>query len=272
MQKHKVLAVNDLSSVGKCSLGVIIPILSAMKIEVCPVVTTILSAHTGFDNPYIVDLTQHLDKMFAHILSESSGFSFAYSGYLGSNQQMDIVKKYFVQLKQSGTKLLVDPVLGDNGKRYSAFDENSIEKMAQLCLNADLITPNYTEACLLAEIPYQETEPKKAIRLAEKLSDMLSVPSIVITGVPMKTGKSIIVWEDGQGIEIPCDYVKGEYCGTGDAFASVVCGCLAKGKKLCDSVLEAHRFVRTAIYETYRLGGSWKDGIMVEEFLNMLYE
>ena len=77
MQKHKVLAVNDLSSVGKCSLGVIIPILSAMKIEVCPVVTTILSAHTGFDNPYIVDLTQHLDKMFAHILSESSGFSFA---------------------------------------------------------------------------------------------------------------------------------------------------------------------------------------------------
>lgn len=272
MQKHKVLAVNDLSSVGKCSLGVIIPILSAMKIEVCPVVTTILSAHTGFEHPYIVDLTPHLDQMFTHILSESSGFSFAYSGYLGSNQQMDIVKKYFVQLKQSGTKLLVDPVLGDNGKRYSAFDENSIEKMAELCHNADLITPNYTEACLLAKIPYRKIEAKEAIRLAGKLSATLSVPSIVITGVPVKNGKSIIVWENGEGTEIPCDYVKGEYCGTGDAFASVMCGCLVKEKNLCDAVSEAHRFVRNAIYETYRMGVSQKDGIMVEEFLNMLYE
>lgn len=271
MQKHKVLAVNDLSSVGKCSLGVIIPILSAMKVEVYPVVTAVLSAHTGFDNPYIADLTQHLDAMFTHIRSESSGFQFAYSGYLGSNLQMDIVKKHFNEWKKSGTKLLVDPVLGDNGKLYSAFDVNSIKKMAQLCRNADLITPNYTEACLLAEIPYRETEPKKAVQLAEKLSAMLSVPSIVITGVPVNAGKSIIVWENDDGFEIPCDYVKGEYCGTGDAFASVVCGGLVKGRKLYDSVLEAHRFVRNAIYETYRMGGSWKDGIMVEEFLDTLF-
>lgn len=272
MHQQKVLAVNDLSSVGKCSLGVIIPILSAMKIEVCPVVTTILSAHTGFEHPYIVDLSRHLDPMFAHILSESSGFGFAYSGYLGSSQQMDIVKKHFETLKKSGTKILVDPVLGDHGKCYSAFDATSIEKMAQLCRIADLITPNYTEACLLANAPYQETESDEAVRLAGALSAALSVPSVVITGVPLKTGKCIVIWENGKGAAIPCDYVKGEYSGTGDAFASVLCGCLIKGETLCDAVCKAHRFVRTAIRETDRMGGSPKEGIMVEAFLHLLSE
>ncbi len=271
MQKCNVLAVNDLSSVGKCSLGVAIPILSAMQVEVCPVVTTVLSAHTGFEHPYIVDLTPHLDQMFEHIFSENEDYLYAYSGYLGSNLQMEIVKKHFSFLKEKGTKLLIDPVLGDNGVLYSAFDETSVRKMAELCTKADLITPNYTEACMLGGIPYGTTTIKEAIDLAQNLSSLLSVPAVVITGVPLETGqKSIILWENHTGTHIPCDYVKGEYCGTGDAFASVVCGALAKGESLDRAVRNAHFFVKNAIAETYRLGGVWQDGIMIEKFLDLL--
>ncbi len=271
MQKCNVLAVNDLSSVGKCSLGVVIPILSAMQVEVCPVVTTVLSAHTGFENPYIIDLTPHLDEMFAHIFSESDEYLYAYSGYLGSNLQMEIVKKQFSRLKEKGTKLLIDPVLGDNGVLYSAFDETSIQKMAELCMEADLITPNYTEACMLAGVPYGDTTIDEASALARKLSASLGVPAVVITGVPLKENKkSIIILHNGESTQIPCDYVKGEYCGTGDAFASVVCGALAKGESLEQAVRKAHLFVRNAIAETYRLGGVWQDGIMIEKFLDLL--
>ncbi len=271
MQKCNVLAVNDLSSVGKCSLGVAIPILSAMQVEACPVVTTVLSAHTGFENPYIIDLTSHLDEMFCHIFSESDEYLYAYSGYLGSNLQMEIVKKHFAFLQQKGTKLLIDPVLGDNGVLYSAFDETSVKKMAELCKKADLITPNYTEACMLAGVPYGTTTADEAIALAKNLSSSLGVPAVVITGVPLKEDKkSIIIVENAEGKEISCDYVKGEYCGTGDAFASVVCGALAKGESLDSAVRKAHLFVRNAIAETYRLGGVWQDGIMIEKFLDLL--
>lgn len=270
MKRYKVLAVNDLSSVGKCSLGVIIPILSAMKVEVCPVVTAVLSAHTAFENPYIVDLTAHLDSMFSRVLDEDDVFQYAYSGYLGSNQQMEIVKKHFSRLKNKGTKLLIDPVLGDNGKLYASFDTQSVEKMKELCRGADLITPNFTEACLLADQSYMDTTEGQALETAKILSDSLCVPDIVITGVPVSGGKAIVIWENGRGEAIPCEYVKGEYCGTGDAFASVVCGGLAKGIPLRDAVLDAHSFVRKAIFETYRMGGSWRDGIMVEKFLDYL--
>ncbi len=268
--EKKVLAVNDLSSVGKCSLGVIIPILSAMKVEVYPVVTTVLSAHTGFDNPYIIDLTEHLDDIFTHIFAETEQFGFAYSGYLGSNHQMEIVKKHFARLKQKGAHVLVDPVLGDNGSLYSSFDANSVQAMAELCRNADIITPNYTEACFLAGIPYGDISSDGAREMAKQLSETLGVPSVVMTGIPLPEGKSIFILENGKTTEFPCDYVKGEYCGTGDAFSAVVCGCLARGEALLNAVKKAHRFVRNAIAETYRMGGTWKDGIMIEQFLDTL--
>ena len=268
----RVAAINDISSVGKCSLMIAVPILSSMKIEVVPLVTAVLSAHTGFKNPVIADLGSYLPKMIEHIESLGVTFDCIFSGYLSSASQMETVKEFMLKEKKNGTLCLVDPVLGDEGELYSGFDKNSVDKMKELALVSDILTPNFTEACFLADMEYTTANENTLESLVKLLYDKLHLNKIVITGVPLENDKKCIaVAENREDIKlIYCDYVEGFFCGTGDAFASVVCGETVKGKSLYDASKTAHEFVKYAICDTYKMGGTWEQGIALEKFLDKL--
>ena len=153
----RIAAVNDISTFGKCSLTVAIPALSSMGYEVCPIVTSYLSAHTGFENPVFVDMTEHSQAVISHLKELDVEFDSVYTGYIPTLNQMETVKKFVIENKVKKSLIMIDPVLGDDGKLYSYFDNSHIKKMRELCLFSDVITPNYTEACFLANYEYKES-------------------------------------------------------------------------------------------------------------------
>lgn len=268
----RVAAINDISSVGKCSLMIAVPILSSMEIEVVPLVTAVLSAHTGFENPVIADLGSFLPKMIEHIESLDVKFDCIFSGYLSSVSQMETVKEFMKKEKANGTLCLVDPVLGDEGVLYAGFNETSVEKMKELASVSDILTPNYTESCFLSDVKYGVTNENSLEKLVKKLYETLNLSKVVITGVPLENDKKcILVAENKENFKIIyCDYVKGFFCGTGDAFASVICGEMVKNKSLYEASKKAHEFVKYAIDDTYKMGGTWEQGIALEKFLDRL--
>ena len=177
----KVAAIHDLSGIGRCSLSVILPTLSALGIQVCPVPTAILSNHTGFGTYFFDDYT---DKMTAYIENWEKlglGFDCIYTGFLGSEKQIDIVEDFIKKSKDS--MILVDPVMGDGGKIYSTYTKQMCEKMKKLVSLADVVTPNVTEACILAGEEYKEKFTDDEVRvLAEKIH-LLGAKQVVITGI-----------------------------------------------------------------------------------------
>ena len=144
----RVAAVHDISCVGRCSLTTIIPVLSCMGIQVCPLPTAILSTHLGgFKDVAFVDCTEHIDKFSKHWQSENIKFNCIYSGFLASEDQIGVVEKFIEDFAYSHPLVLIDPVMGDEGKLYSVYNEKMQEAMKGLIAKADVITPNYTEAC-----------------------------------------------------------------------------------------------------------------------------
>ena len=154
----RVAAVHDISCVGRCSLTTIIPVLSCMGIQVCPLPTAILSTHLGgFKDVAFVDCTEHIDKFSKHWQSENIKFNCIYSGFLASEDQIGVVEKFIEDFAYSHPLVLIDPVMGDEGKLYSVYNEKMQEAMKGLIAKADVITPNYTEACFLLGKQYQDS-------------------------------------------------------------------------------------------------------------------
>lgn len=242
----RVLAINDISCVGRCSLAATLPIVSACGVECNVLPTAMLSTHTGgFEGYTFRDLTADIPDILKHWKSLHLQFDYICSGYLGSIEQIEMVlriKREF--LKENGT-FIVDPVMGDSGKLYAGFTEAFVEKMRSLCASADYILPNVTEACYLTGIPYPLTS-KNAAEALHRLQKLCPRP--IITGVTENDSISVYFSLDKDDV---CSYahknVEGFFCGAGDVFASAFVGALAKGKSADRAIELASDFVTAAI-------------------------
>ena len=271
----KIAAIHDLSGFGRASLTVVIPILSSMGVQVCPLPTAVLSAHSGFNNFHSVDLTAELQPMIDHWKELEVKFDAIYSGYLGAAKQVDIVARFIDDFSETDQLVVVDPVLGDNGKLYSAFDMDMVEKMKELVALADVITPNLTEAAFLLgekynqHIDFQELKAW-AWRLAE-----LGPEKVIITSVPdgeQKNNTSVIALNkvDKRFWRVGCDYFPAHYPGTGDAFASVLVGSLLQGDSLPIALDRAVHFISLGVRATFGHNHNPTEGILLEKVLPSL--
>ncbi|NBJ80593.1 pyridoxamine kinase [bacterium 1XD42-94] len=276
MEKHtqkKVAVINDLSGYGRCSLTVAIPILSAMRIQCCPVPTAILSNHTGFPVWFFDDYT---DKMISYTDKwRELGLSFdgIVTGFLGSLEQIEIVRGLLPSLSTDDTKLVVDPVMGDHGVLYPTYTEEMCEEIKALVSVADLVTPNVTEACILTGTPYKETgfSRKELLNLAVMLR-LMGAKSVIITGAREGVYYTNVVLERGQN---EAEFVKMKSAGegrpgTGDVFCSVAAGAYLSGKTPLQAAEQAARFVRDCIARSEELEIPIENGVCFEELLGKL--
>ena len=239
---RQVLTVQDLSCLGKCSLTVALPVLSAMGCSCSVLPTAVLSTHTAFPQPYVRDLTGDKEPIMQHWQRIGAGFDAILVGYLSDPAQVQAVETLW-----SGFDALriLDPVMGDHGKLYSRITDAHVAAIRQLCRRANLLIPNVTEACLLTGTPYRE-------RFAEaeylQLIQALGCKQAVLTGVSLSQGKTGFMTQDGFVYQ--ADILPGKYHGTGDLFAAVCTGALLQEKPLQDAATQAAKFVEQAIKAT----------------------
>lgn len=273
----KVLAVHDLSCVGRCSLSVILPILSCMEVQVCPLPTAILSTHLGgFSDVRFSDFSSHIADFSAHWRREAVQFDSIYSGFLASMEQIEIVSQLIDDFCANRPLVLVDPVMGDEGKLYSVYTGEMQERIKKLIRKADIITPNYTETCFLLGQSYQT--PVSHAELLEpwlvKLAEM-GPQKIVVTGVPLANQQVANLSYDrrtGQFQHNTSKLIPARYPGTGDIFASVLLGELLRGSALPDAVERAGAFVFSAVAQTYAAATPTREGVLLERSLKKLLE
>ncbi len=269
----KVAAIHDLSGVGRCSLGVISPILSVLGHQVCSVPTAVLSTHTGgFGDVIIHDLTEYLKNCFEKYKQIGIDFDCIYTGYLASHEQIGICS----EILKDNTKSfkVVGPVMGDHGKLYRLFSKQMQNDMINLVKNANLITPNITEACfLLGEEPLDFFDRQKMKSMLARLSEK-GPEYVIITSVRLNGNKMVNVAFDkksGSFWCIPCDYVPVSYPGTGDVFAAIVTGSILNNKSLPISVSVATDFLEKAIKYTFSYATDTRNGICFENNLSLLF-
>ncbi len=228
----RIVTVQDISCVGKCSLTVALPIISAMGVEAAIIPTAVLSTHTMFSGFTVKDLTDQIEPITKHWQDEKIDFDAIYTGYLGSFEQIDLMKKMFGEFKTDKSITFVDPAMGDHGKLYPAFDEKFAKHMATLCAEADIIVPNVTEACFMTGAEYKETYDEAYIKdLLKKLSGLGAKLSI-LTGVSFEEGKTGVMGYDSEKDETYyfChEKLSSSYHGTGDIFSSTCVGALMRG-------------------------------------------
>lgn len=269
----RVAAIHDLSGFGRCSISVILPVLSAMGVQVCPVLTAVLSTHTGgFGDVVFRDLTDYIKPALEHYKSLDINFEAVYSGFLGSEEQVDSCLEFFKNYPDS--LKIVDPVMGDNGKAYRTCTKSLQNRMKELVAVADVITPNLTEAAMLLGENYR-TEPmtvNEARSLLLKLHG-LGPKKIVVTGVELASGIVANICYDGEQSSFwysPCEYLPVHYPGCGDIFASVLIGAMLGGASLPIAIGKATDFTELCVKTTFSYGSDTRQGVMLESVLGNL--
>ena len=252
MEYKKILTIQDISCVGQCSLTVALPILSACGHETCILPSAVLSTHTaGFSGFTFRDLTDDIPAITAHWKKEGIAFDAIYTGYLGSTKQVAYVKEILETMGTSSAVRVVDPAFADNGKLYPIFDDVYVAAMRTLCPAADVLVPNITEACFLADVEYKENYDEEYILgLLEALAK-LGCSTIVLTGVgyiPDKTG--VVVYENGKISYYEHNRIAKGCHGTGDVYASAFVGALMQGKTLFESAKIAADYTVRCIENT----------------------
>lgn len=271
----QIMAIHDISGYGRTSLSVVIPILSTMGIKVCSLPTALLSSHSQYNGYYFVDLTDHLMSILAHWKKLDSRFNVIYSGFLGSHKQISIVEEI---IKTFGAKcdfIVIDPVLGDNGKIYKSISKQIVVEMKSLVKKADIITPNLTELFLLSGEEYNCKADEEKIR-AMMLELSESGPEIVVvTSVPDNNpGRNFSVLaynRNGQRFwKVPIDYIPADFPGTGDCFTSVLTGALMQGDSLPIALDRAVNFISYGVRATFGYKHDQNEGILLEKILDRL--
>ena len=269
--QKKIAAINDMSGFGRCSIAVELPIISAMKVQCCPLPTSIFSNHTGFDSFYFDDYTDRMEDYFAEWKKLRLHFNGICTGFLGSSRQIRIVEKFLEEFKTEETIVVVDPVMGDYGKMYTTYSMETCHEMRKLIPHAEIITPNLTEACILADIPYHDKWHKKElIALAEKLSRM-GPEKIVITGIPQGEFIANCCYQKGYETKFLRTVKVGtQRSGTGDIFCAIISADAVNGVPFQESVKKASRFIKKCIQRSIELDIPLTDGVCFEEFLGKL--
>ena len=276
MKQKRLVTVQDISCLGKCSLGAAVPIIAAFGIEPVMLPTAVLSTHTGagFKDFTFKDLTEEIPGIINHWKSLDVSFDAMYSGYLGSTAQLKMVENFFKYFKTESNIVFVDPVMGDEGKLYHGFDEDFVKKMYDFCSHADIICPNVTEACFLTDIPYREDHNEEyALLLMEKLRKT-GAKVIVITGITNGNKYGAMCLDTNTGITHTHyrSKISGTYYGTGDIFASCLCSALTVGKTLAEALDIAIDFVHDSIVNTQDEKDKYYYGVKFEQILGKLIE
>ena len=268
----RVVAVHDISGFGKASLTAVIPILSTMGIQVCPLPTAVLSAISEFPQTRLHDLTGFMDEVIDHWQSLDLRFDAVYSGFLGSPQQVKIMQNLIKKTAAMDCLIVIDPVMGDNGELYSVFTPEIITCMKELVKSAHVITPNLTEAAfLLDEKTGKKLDRDTVIEWLHKLSD-LGPQIVIITSVPDyddETKTCVFAYDRSvrEYWKMSCEYIPGGFPGTGDTFTSVVTGCLMQNKSLSYAIEKAAKFVYKAIEFSLDYLTDKRQGIYLEPVL-----
>ena len=250
----RIVTIQDISCIGKCSLTVALPIISACGVETAVIPTAVLSTHTAFDGFTFRDLTDEIPPIAAHWKAQGMAVDAIYTGYLGSFQQLEIVSRFFDQFKTTENLILVDPVMADNGALYAGFTPEFVQEMAKLCGKADIIVPNLTEACYLLNIPYPGEDYTRA-DIQHILTELgkLGCKQVVLTGVSLEPGRLGVMAYDTEKqtfFEYYNEKMPSSFHGTGDVFASVVVGAMMRGCPLADALRLAVDFTLESIRKT----------------------
>ena len=281
----RLAMINDIAGFGRCSTTVSLPVISVMKVQVCPVPTSVLSNHLGFPLCHFDDYTSHM-RDYIKVWNELGlTFDGLYCGFLGNEEQIDIVREFVKMFRPP--LFLLDPVMGDHGRAYSSITETHVQKMKELLPLADIITPNITEACLLTGTPWKDREwtMPELSGLCERLADIcqqesvssgeasvgtVSSASIVITGI--RQGDSLVnfLWDDGVYTTVSTPIAGASRPGTGDIFASILAADAVRGETLLTSVQKAANFVGLCIAGSEKAGTPVQEGVVFEKYLAAL--
>ena len=252
MNNKKILTIQDISCYGQCSITVALPILSAFGFETAILPSAILSTHTsGFKNFTVHDLSDEIPLIVNHWKNEGIKYDVLYSAYLGEVRHIDLVLNIKKDLLKDNALFLVDPVMGDNGKLYPAFDMNYVEAMKRLVAVADIIIPNLTEACFLTDTPYLENYDEKYVKDILNKLHALGAKDVVLTGVSFKEGSiGIASLIKGEYHYYEHRKISKSYHGTGDVYTSSFLGAYLKNNDIHEAIKLAAEFVVKAIENT----------------------
>ena len=279
----KVAVIQDLSSFGKCSLTAAIPVLSVMGVQAVPLPTAILTAQTGYPSFYCKDLTSKMGKFTDEWRKLGTTFDGIHTGFVTGKEQIDHILQFLRVFHSTETKLLVDPVMGDQGEVYKMFTGELLDRMKELVKHADVVTPNVTECCLLTDMSYKkvqgyqsETDYFQAVHEAGQQLQQQTGAKVIITGLNPPS-----VAENKR--QVGNLYINGDrsfysihefngmsYSGTGDLFASVIMGSMMRGQDLVESMKLAESFLAAAIEATSKEEVPPEAGVNFEPFLRML--
>lgn len=271
--QKKIAVINDLSGFGRCSIAVALPIISAMRIQCCPLPTSIFSNHTGFSSFFFEDYTDRMQPYIDEWEKLGLTFSGITSGFLGSKEQIRIVETFFRNFRSEDTVIVVDPVMGDYGVPYPTYTTEMCAEMKRLVAYADILTPNLTEACILTDTPYHDGKWRlcEIGELAEKLSAM-GPGKLVITGIIQGEFIANYCFEKGKDARILRTHKVGtSRSGTGDIFSAIITADAVNGVDFQQSVRKASRFIKRCILESIAKDIPLTDGVCFEEVLHLLH-
>ena len=249
----RIVTIQDISCVGKCSLTVALPIISAMGVETAIIPTAVLSTHTMFSGFTVKDLTDQVKPICAHWKKEAFNFDAIYTGYLGSFEQIDLMKEMFEEFGTENNLLFVDPAMADNGKLYPAFDEAFAKHMGTLCAKADVIVPNVTEAAFMTGMEYKENYDEAYIKEMLKALAAMGAKIAILTGVGFEEGMTGVMGYDSEKDEFYYYSHKKHpisYHGTGDIFSSTCVGAMMNGMSWKEAVAAAADYTSECIRVT----------------------
>ena len=250
----RIATVQDISCLGKCSLTVALPVVSAMGVECSVVPTAVLSTHTMFSGAYIRDLTEDIPHILSHWEEEEFRFDAVYTGYLASREQMALVQDMFHRFRREDNLMIVDPVMGDHGRLYQGFDGEFARQMAALCGVADIIVPNLTEACFMLGLDYpRDGYTRDDIRMLMKKLTALGARCAILTGVSFEKESIGVMGYDrlsGEFFEYFTQRVDASYHGTGDLFTATLVGGIVRGLPMERAMAVAADFVRQCLVVT----------------------
>lgn len=270
-KQKKLALINDLSGFGRCSIAVELPVISHMKVQCCPVPTSVFSNHTGFDSFYCRDFTDDMVPFIEEWKKLNLKFNGICTGFLGSARQIEIVRNFLENFKTKDTIAVIDPVMGDYGKPYKTYTEGMCQLMKELLPYADIITPNLTEACILTNTPYKEHWKLKELQeLSERLSEK-GPEKVVITGIQQGSYVANYCRQNGKAPSVIKTHRVGtSRSGTGDIFTSIVAADAVNGVEFYESVRKASHFVKKCIIRSIEMDIPLTDGVCFEEILYQL--
>ena len=269
--QKKIALVNDMTGFGRCSAAVQLPIISQLRVQCCVLPTSILSNHTGFKSFSFQDFTPYMERYIEEWKKLGLRFNGICTGFLGSEKQISIVSGFIDEFDEPETIVMVDPVMGDEGRPYATYTPTMCQRMRELVAKADIISPNLTEACILANRPYDESITLHGARdLARELTS-LGPKRVIVTGVEQEdTVVNVCCEKDGSSFTVAGPRLGGQRSGTGDVFSAVIIADAVNGVPFESSVRKASQFVKDCVQRSIELDLPATDGLCFEEQLHTL--